>query len=759
MNWTRISQQIRQPTKRWDLLLVAIATLSISVEIFFQANGASTLDWNDWLFWAKQNYEQMIASRDLFSLVISPVQGLFGLSYPLNPFFNPLWLIAVLVDDSILAHRITTAIVFVLMAMISICLLSSHVKNPWLRLLVLFFILNVFFDHFLPLSAYIFPNTTFSYFRLMPPQNILLVEALAVFYFATRQSSPIFNVIAITLISVIALISDPFYFFLYFTPVILVLSIYYLINIATRWKECLAYILIGTFLFIIGLFEFPFLLKDSIARSVFNESLFHSIKTVKTSSFTFQSPQNIAYTLPLSIGLAYLWFKKKDSLALSILCAEVLFVLAGIVYLSVPNNFNFIPPLHAFEISLIALYFIFGAKSIEIFLSNLQVARPFGTLTGPILLFVSISFVAIKLGAAFEAEDRAREVVDSYSNSTRVLKNVAEGKTNQGSIGFALGTQKSAFNENNGLPGRFGVKNRTFTQNNEGDFFYNRYGHTTSLISYWLNDQPTLEENNHMTNPFYVYFFRRLFMQPDDYYGTNGNIFTRPRKHLYPMLGVEYLFSDDGTLSDQVTKLILNEERFFLHRNSNFNSGQFSPSEINYVNNAEQAIKHLDDSSFDPTRTALVHEQEEQLMSQYRLVSSQYGGISYEKNGIVFEGHSTGISLNVLPVIFSNCLVSEDGHKLVRVNLLLTGIIFEENITTKLSFKGPPFDNSCLSRDIDDIETFKLTAQAFPYPNHYDHTDKSLLRDYVIGVIAAAGLYDSMRSLGWDIDNWESHRE
>ena len=164
MNWTRISQQIPKPTKRWDLFLVAIATLSISVEIFFQANGASTLDWNDWLFWAKQNYEQMIASRDPFSLVISPVQGLFGLSYPLNPFFNPLWLIAVLVDDSILAHRITTAIVFVLMAMISICLLFSQVKSPWFRLLVLFFILNIFFDHFLPFfSASLFPSTTFSF--------------------------------------------------------------------------------------------------------------------------------------------------------------------------------------------------------------------------------------------------------------------------------------------------------------------------------------------------------------------------------------------------------------------------------------------------------------------------------------------------------------------------------------------------------------------------------------------------------------------
>ena len=49
------------------------------------------------------------------------------------------------------------------------------------------------------------------------------------------------------------------------------------------------------------------------------------------------------------------------------------------------------------------------------------------------------------------------------------------------------------------------------------------------------------------------------------------------------------------------------------------------------MNNAEQAIKQLDDYSFDPSRAALVHEQEKKLMSQYQLVPAQYGNITYEK--------------------------------------------------------------------------------------------------------------------------------
>ena len=757
MNWAEISQQIRQPSRRWDLILVTIAALSISTEVFFQANGGNTLDWNDWLFWAKQNYGQMIASGDPFSLVISPVQGLFGLSYPLNPFFNPLWLIAVLINDSILAHQTTTVIVFVLLAAITTLLLSSQVKNPWFRLLIVFLILNMFFDNFLPLSSLIaYPETTFSYFRLMPPQNILLIEALMVFYFATRKSSKTSNVLIVTVVSMIALISDPFYFFLYFTPVILVLAIYYLINITTRWKECLVYILIGMVLFVTGPFEFPFLLKDSIARSVFNESLFHSIKAIKISSFTFQFPQNIAYSLLLSIGLGYLWFKKKDTLALSILCVELVFVLAGAVYLSGNTNFNFMPPLHAFESSMIVLYFVFGARGIEVFFSESRALVHFRRLGGPLMLVVSLGFVALKVGASFSADSRARDVVEPYSNSSLVMTREHAEEVQSGSISFALGTQDSEFNEKNSLPERFGLENRSFTQNNEGESFYDKYGRTTSLISYWLKGQSTLEENNHMTNPFYVYFFRKLFMQPDDYYGTNLNIFTRPRKHLYRMLGVEYLFSDDEALSNQVTELVLNEERFFLHRNSDFNSGQFSPAEIQYVSDAEQAIGSLDDVSFDPTRTALIHMQEKHLISQYQLTPAQYGHITYENNRVIFEGDSEGTSLNILPVLFSNCLTSGDGYRLVRANLILTGIIFEGAMSTKLSFEGPPFNNSCLSKDIEEIETFGLKNETFPYPNHYDRTKVYLLREYVVGVIAAAGLYNSMKSLGWDIENWET---
>ncbi len=91
--------------------LVAVGVLLILVPVLTWeiAAGADSdrLDWFDWLFWARQNYNGLTSSGDIVGLVMSPVQGLFGASYPVNPFFNPLWLLAIFIDDPALAHKVS----------------------------------------------------------------------------------------------------------------------------------------------------------------------------------------------------------------------------------------------------------------------------------------------------------------------------------------------------------------------------------------------------------------------------------------------------------------------------------------------------------------------------------------------------------------------------------------------------------------------------------------------------------------------------
>ena len=90
--------------------------------------------------------------------------------------------------------------------------------------------------------------------------------------------------------------------------------------------------------------------------------------------------------------------------------------------------------------------------------------------------------------------------------------------------------------------------------------------------------------------------------------------------------------------------------------------------------------------------------------------------IKYERNGIRFSGDSEGKTLHVLPIIFSNCLGSENGNLLVRVNLLLTGIVFTGKISDRITYSGPPFNNDCLKQDILDIERYSLRDKKYAYP-------------------------------------------
>jgi hypothetical protein len=136
----------------------------------------------------------------------------------------------------------------------------------------------------------------------------------------------------------------------------------------------------------------------------------------------------------------------------------------------------------------------------------------------------------------------------------------------------------------------------------------------------------------------------------------------------------------------------------------------------------------MGDPLFDPIREYVVLEGD---LSQDKPLGKSTGQINFQKNGIRFVGESNGTTLHVLPVLFSNCLVSEKGNRLVRVNLLLTGIMFDGKVSDKISYKGPPFSNNCLKKDIQDIQRFNLRDRAYAYPPDADKAIFHSLRDFL----------------------------
>jgi hypothetical protein len=94
------------------------------------------------------------------------------------------------------------------------------------------------------------------------------------------------------------------------------------------------------------------------------------------------------------------------------------------------------------------------------------------------------------------------------------------------------------------------------------------------------------------------------------------------------------------------------------------------------------------------------------------LVPARDMKLSVIRGGLHVSGRSDGTSLVVLPLQYSNCLRAHDDQaRLVRANLIMTGIIFSGAIDTDISFDYGIFSPGCRHGDFADMKQLgiKLT--------------------------------------------------
>jgi hypothetical protein len=79
--------------------------------------------------------------------------------------------------------------------------------------------------------------------------------------------------------------------------------------------------------------------------------------------------------------------------------------------------------------------------------------------------------------------------------------------------------------------------------------------------------------------------------------------------------------------------------------------------------------------------------------------------LSVIRGGLHVSGRSDGISLVVLPQQYSNCLRAHDGRvRLLRANLIMTGIMFSGALNTDISFDYGIFSPGCRRADLADMK-------------------------------------------------------
>jgi len=133
------------------------------------------------------------------------------------------------------------------------------------------------------------------------------------------------------------------------------------------------------------------------------------------------------------------------------------------------------------------------------------------------------------------------------------------------------------------------------------------------------------------------------------------------------------------------------------------NLGHYSPTEVTIKESGAEIVATLGGANFDFKRGAVV------WTDAGPLVPARDMQLSLIRGGLHVSGRSEGTSLVVLPQQFSNCLRAHDGRvRLVRANLMMTGMIFSGSVDTDISFDYGIFTPACRRADLADMKRLEL---------------------------------------------------
>jgi hypothetical protein len=140
----------------------------------------------------------------------------------------------------------------------------------------------------------------------------------------------------------------------------------------------------------------------------------------------------------------------------------------------------------------------------------------------------------------------------------------------------------------------------------------------------------------------------------------------------------------------------------------NPNIGNYSPTEVVTAKSGAEIITTLAAPHFDFTKQAVLS-----TAIDERLVPAHNMRLSLIRGGLHVSGSSDGTSLVLLPQQFSHCLRARDSRvRLVRANLLMTGMIFSDSVDTDIVFDYGIFSPGC--RRIDLAELRQLIERQAP---------------------------------------------
>jgi hypothetical protein len=250
-------------------------------------------------------------------------------------------------------------------------------------------------------------------------------------------------------------------------------------------------------------------------------------------------------------------------------------------------------------------------------------------------------------------------------------------------------------------------------------FYTNQYDEFLTMDGLWAAGVPTANEYSQLVTPQSMYFINRLFGRDLRYelnwfrpWTGNGD-FELLFKTL-PALGVRYVAGYERLPLPETEHLvsialprrpILGEPgNWLVYELGNVNVGNYSPTGVTVAETAAEILGSLRAPGFDYRNQVILS-----APAQVSLLPARGAHMSVVRGGLRVAAQSDGTSLLLLPQQFSHCLRAHDDRvRLVRADLIMTGLIFTGSVDTDISYDYGILSPRCRRADFADMKQLQI---------------------------------------------------
>jgi hypothetical protein len=270
-------------------------------------------------------------------------------------------------------------------------------------------------------------------------------------------------------------------------------------------------------------------------------------------------------------------------------------------------------------------------------------------------------------------------------------------------------------------------------------FYSMDYPIHVTIVNLWAGSVPTVSEYGQLVTPQSIYFNASVLktnvglnrFTPVATFATSPDVFSR----VLPMLGTRYYIvrghaDHFSSMANQIGKAMSQSghpvvtlpqgahhnfgpaARWHLYEIPHPNLGDYSPTIAMTAETAAAAAAIMIQPNFDFTTQVVLS-----TATGKSLVPARNMQMSLIQGGLHVSGYTDGTSLVVLPQQFSHCLRARDASvRLVRANLIMTGVIFSGQVDTDIVSDYGIFTPRCRWADLSDIKKLELQIDARAVP-------------------------------------------